>query len=97
MKKINILGQEYGYQTYTGCDEGGSWSGTKFFLGEEVVRYRKYWLFGPVITKSVPKMVLEVYFNIESPNYTKEELIKRLEEPFRILNRTAEIARGEII
>jgi len=96
MKKITILGEEFEYERH--YDEiGYNYSSTRFYQGTEEIIKRKYIFFGEKITKVVPKKVFLVGFWIENPNWTKEELRKKLEREVKILNRAKEIERGELI
>jgi hypothetical protein len=70
---------------------------TKFYEGIETITKRKYWLFGPKITKEQPKHIFDLYLDITSPNYTKREIKLKLFKKLELLNRVSEIERGEII
>jgi hypothetical protein len=53
--------------------------------------------FGPKITVEVPIQVFKFEGDIKSNHFTKEELRKKLEKKVKLLDRQAEIDRGELI
>lgn len=98
MKKITILEQEFEYKVYADANEhDGVYYWTEFYQWTEVKTHKKYFLFGEVFTKIVPKLVFEVWIDIEDSCYTKAKIRARLEEQVELLNRAKEISRGEII
>lgn len=98
MKKLLIKGKEFEYKVFSDSDEyNGVYYWTEFYIGTEEETYRKYILFGKKRTVLVPKLMFKVYFNIESPSYTREHVRGQLELQVNLLGRKEEIARGEII
>ncbi len=47
---------------------------TSFYLGTYIKTYKKYWLFGPIISEELPKFAFKVYFDITSLSITNEEV-----------------------
>lgn len=97
MKKITISGREFQYQNFWYESEFGDYAKTTFYQGTKTETYRKYWLFGPMITVEVPIEVFVFDDDIESNRFTKEELRQKLEKKVKLLDRQAEIDRGELI
>ena len=80
MKKITILGRTFQYERVSHEGPyGDTYIETYFYDGTEVVTYKKYWLWGPTITKVKPKLIFLVHYDIESNNITRSELKDRLE------------------
>ena len=96
-KEIVIKGRKFQYQTMWDCGELDEWEWTEFFDGVKTQTKRKFWIVGEKYTVDVPKLVFTVNFNIESPIFTKAWLRERLEKEVELLNRKAEIERGELI
>ena len=48
-------------------------------------------------TETKPKWVFRLWFDVESENWTKEEVRKKIAREMALLNRKDEISRGEII
>lgn len=98
MKTIVVNGKEYQYKIFFDCSEYGEWSWTVFYDGTmETLTRRKYWLFGPVITKTQLKSLFTIYYSIEDPKILKADVRKTIESRIEQLGREAEIKRGEII
>ena len=97
MEKITINGRDFEYKVFSGTDEYGRYYETDFYQGVTIETHKKYIFFGPEITKEVPNKVFSFEGNIESNSLTKEELRKILEKKVKLLDRQAEIDRGELI
>jgi len=97
MKTITISGREFQYQIFWYDGEYGDYAQTIFYQGTEIENKRKFWLFGPIITVEVPIEVFKFDGSIESVNFTKDELRKKLEKKVKLLDRQEEIDRGELI
>lgn len=99
MKKLVIQGQEFQYKVETdyGNYDGSEYYWTEFYQGTEVVTRRKYFLFGAIIEKAIPKSVFRLNFDIEDPIYTKEYVREKIEEKMKILSRKIEIENGQIV
>lgn len=86
------------YKIFSDADEyNGHYYFTEFYLGEETRTYRKYWLWGDYITETNPKMVFKLYNNIESIDYTKDQIRGKIIHHLDLLVRAEEIANGEIV
>lgn len=101
LKKITILGKIYQYKLDYKSGEYRDDIITKFYDGVKIVKYRKYYFFGPILKKPKKIFFLKVKYNIESTSFTKEELRTKLEKDFKqhidLLNRVEEIKKGELI
>lgn len=97
MEKITISGQEFQFEINEEYGEYGTYHETNFYQGTETKTYRKYWLFGPKITVVRPKLAFTFSGSIKSNSFTKKSLREQLEKHVELLNRQAEIDRGEII
>lgn len=86
---------QYDFQ-YIDCHYDGFYR-TNFFEGTETITERKFWLFGPKITKEQPKMIFKLDLDIRDINYTKKEIKNKIQRKLELLERGAEIERGEII
>lgn len=99
MKKITINGYDLSYQTI--WEGGGEYEGnypiTYFYLGEEEITYKKYWLFGPEIKEKRPKKIFQIWADTDnlrlSKTWWREQILKEIE----LLERNTEIAAGELI
>jgi hypothetical protein len=97
METIIISGREFQYEIVWYDGEYGDYAETIFYQGTETETKRKYLFFGPIITVEVPIKVFKFDGNIKSNHYTKKELRERLEKKVKLLDRQAEIDRGELI
>lgn len=96
-KEITIKGEKFYYIVLVDSDLYGVYYSTEFFQETKIVKYKKYWLFGEIITKEEPIILFEVNINIESDKYTKEQTRAKIESAFNLSKRKEEILRGEII
>jgi hypothetical protein len=97
MKDLNVNGRTFQYEIFSDVSEYGETVFTEFYEGKETKTRRKYFLFGPEITKEVPHKVFTIYFDIEDTDRTKDEVRTVLERHIELLDREAQIQRGEII
>lgn len=98
MKKIIILEQEFEYKVYADVNEhDGIYCWTEFYQGLELKKHKKYFFFGEIITKTIPKEIFRVWYDIENPHITKVEIKNKLERCVILLSRHEEIKRGEIV
>lgn len=102
MKKIIINGETYYYEI--AWTEIGEYSYdvryTKFYKSVKLLikKRKKYYLFGPIVEYfEKPEPLFVLWIDIESPNYTKEEILNKIERELKLVNRKEEIERGEII
>lgn len=70
---------------------------TKFYLGTETVTKRKCGIFGKKYEVVRPKAVFVVPFAITDSSFTKDEVRAYILKQISLMNRQAEIDRGEII
>jgi hypothetical protein len=101
MKEIVVLDKTYQYKIKCRDSEFGLYFITKFYDGVDIIRYKKFWLFGKELKKAVPKFFFKVDYSIESTTITKQELKLNLEKEFSrqlgLKNRKLEIKNGELI
>lgn len=83
--------------TRTDLGEGMTSFCTIFYKGTKSVTHRKYWLFGPKITREVPVILDEVDYTIESIEISKEGLAARLSFIKNKLQRLIELENGVLI
>ena len=98
--KIEFKGvlRELQYEAVTEINEGLLFSWTNLYEGTEIITKRKYWLFGPEIKIEQPKKIFKLYgVDITSSEYTKKDIRLKLLRKLELLERGAEIERGEII
>lgn len=94
MKSLNVNGRVLKYEVeFDFLDQ----TMTVFYEGVNIRRYRKFFTFGPIIEKHVPREIFTLYFDIESPRYTKREIRNNILKQLALIDRMAQIARGEII
>lgn len=97
MKKLKINGRELQYQVILHETSLMSWRTTEFYEGIETISRKKYLFFGKTIIEVKPKKIFEIEFNIENPKWSKDDIKKSIDKELAILEREAEIERGEII
>lgn len=99
--KIKYNNKEMLYDIKTeGCGEYDAFKcyKTHFYDTEPIIiKERKYKIFGKYIEKKKYKHLFSLRYNIESPTYTKEKIRKDIHAKIKLLERSKEIERGEII
>jgi hypothetical protein len=94
MKKLTYNHIELEYEIIYDSSGDGE---TRFYKGTETSTYKKYWLFGKVITVTEPKYVFTIRQDIEFYGYSKEKIREWIGHHILIMKRKEEISRGEII
>lgn len=80
------------------CGEYGmTCKNTIFHILDGFGERREYYLFGCKIRYAKFKEVFTLDFNIENPEYSKQEVGDAIRKELKLLNRKREIERGEII
>lgn len=97
MKELTILGKTLQYEIMSDFNEYGANSWTEFYYGVSTRTYKKYIFFGELITEVKPKHVFTIYKNIENKIYTQREIREAILRQLELLDREAQINRGEII
>jgi len=101
MKEIKIQNRTFLYNViYQDCGDYGMFECgvTNFYDPTPQIKKRKKYLFwGKNINYEKYKKLFHINCDIESPEYTKEEITKLIMHNIAILNRAEEIERGEII
>jgi len=100
MKEITFENTELLYEitSYETGDFGETSSyETKFYSPDfEVVKRKKYYLFGDIVEIKVHELLFTVNFSIESHYKTKEDVYKVLKRNVDLLNRRKEIKNGKL-
>jgi len=92
-KEIVYDGKKYQYhQVEDNCGEK-----TYFYYNTTYASHPKYLIFGPIIIKTIPKFIFQIYGHIESEIFSKDDIRMKIHEKVNIINRRKEIKRGEII
>ncbi len=94
MKTITIDGRTLGYIIIDSVESG---TYTNFYEGTYLHTYRKWFLFGEKITVEKPKLIFQIWGDIESPFRTKKGLKKLIKGEIEILDRIEEISKGELV
>lgn len=97
MKSITINNKTFYYVVQYVCSEYDNYYLTEFYQETYTETYKKYWLFGPTLTREVPIILFELAINIEDKYFTKKDIRERIERQVELLEREEEIKRGEII
>lgn len=87
MKTININGKEFQYIVNHDLDYDRHLIYTTFYDGTKEVKYKKYFFFGPVMTKTVPNFVFKLPYDIEGATITSDVLQRALHSQVEWLNR----------
>ena len=96
-KQISINGLELFYITYYDCSEYGESYETIFYEKMKTVTYKKYWLFGPVMTKEEPDVLFSIYEDSNNKRINKDWWRNRILHEISLLNRKEEIEAGKLI
>jgi hypothetical protein len=96
MKSIEISGRTFQYETEWTSFEGDSYPTTYFYSGVETYYARKYFLFGPKIAKTRPKVAFVIYDDSENERLGKSYWREKIAKEIELLNRKEEIERGEL-
>ncbi len=101
MKTITIKNIEFKYKRCARVSEYDECIITVFYNGYKTKTFKKYLLFGKLITKNYPIEIFRVNIDIEDPQYTKDEIKDILERHFDRtygqIDRLKEIQAGNII
>lgn len=97
MRSVTIKGKTFHYIIQYDCSEYNDYYWTEFYQETYTETYKKYWLFGPTLTREVPIILFKLGFNIEDKYFTKKYVRERIEIQVELLEREEEIKRGEII
>lgn len=95
MKELTIRGKTLQYKVFV--NEYDSYDYTEFYMGTYTVSKRKYIFFGETITEVKHKHVFTIYKNIEDKHYSSIEIRELILRELGLLDREAQINRGEII
>ena len=97
MGKVNIIGRELKYIVQCVGSEYGDYYWTEFYEETYTKTYKKYWLFGPTLTKEVPIVLFQLSLNVEDEYYTKSDIRSRILRQLELVDRKEQIERGELI
>lgn len=98
---ININGRTIHFTVEYDCSEWGeSWQ-THFFEKYETISRKKWYFFGPIITRQEPYIMFSIYQDINNPRLTKEywkrEITRKLNEYDSLCDRANEINSNQYI
>lgn len=94
MKKIIIDGVEYMYDSWVDDFKDRY---TDFYQGFEPHEFREFVFFGKKKTAMLPKKIFRLWMDIESPKFSKIEVLEAIRKKISLIDREAEIKRGEIV
>ena len=97
MGSVTIKDKTFHYTVQYDCSEYGDYYWTEFYQETYTKTYKKYWLFGPTLTREIPIILFKLGLNIEDKCFTKKDIKERLDRQIELLEREEEIKRGEII
>lgn len=97
MGKVNIKGRDLKYIIQNHCSEYGENYWTEFYEETYTKTYKKFWLFGPTLTKEVPIVLFTLHLNVEDEYYTKSDIRTKISRKLELLDRKEQIKRGELI
>ncbi len=99
MKSVTIEGRTLQYETkWYSMGEYGEYPVTIFYEGTETVTKRTGFLgLGPKVTKEVPKQIFKIHEDSKNTELTKDWWKKAIEHELELLDRKAQIERGELI
>ena len=101
MKELDFDGRLFFYKiTEHDCGDYGAFVcyETHFYDTEPIIKERKkYLFFGPTVQVTSYKELFTLHFDMESPDYTKKEVRAKIQKQVDLLNRKAEIAKGEFV
>lgn len=87
MRTININGHEYQYTVNHDLDYDRHLIYTIFYDGTKEIKYKKYFFFGPVMTKVVPNFVFKLPYDINGAFIKPDVLSRALHSQVEWLNR----------
>lgn len=92
---IEIDGRHLRYQLEI---DAFDYESTLFYERTRRVSRRKYLgLFGPAVETEEPVPLFRIYRDVTSPSLTKKEVREMIREQLELLDRRAEVERGELI
>ena len=102
MKTLDINGETFPWEVghyHVDTGHGSITRHNTIFYSPTIrtVKYKKYWLFGPIQTKQVYDEIFRLPLDITSAEYSKEQIRTRIEAQLYIRERRCEIKAGEII
>lgn len=97
MKQTIINGDTWYYETKVNSNEWGDIYYTEFWKEKKPRTFRKYWFFGPWVTKEEPVVLFTIHADSGDPNLTKAWWRKKINHEIDLLKRQEEINKGELI
>lgn len=98
MKSVVFNGKRYFYKVYETLNIlGYSEYETVFFREEEIIRKRKWWIFGEWYEKKVPKVIFSIPANAEDPLLSKSFWMAAIDSQISLLERKKELKEGKLI
>ena len=88
MKKIEVKGRVLEYEVHSNGSEFDTWYWTDFYEGTVTITEKKGVIFfRKTFTKTVPKRIFRVNFDIESVFYTKDQIMNAIESSMELVER----------
>lgn len=101
MNLIQISNHQFQWKVVSHISEYSDSHTTEFYYGTEEISYRKWLLFGPRVVEQKPKFAFKVYFAIDSPTLTNNEVKKYVMGAYDhwvgIEERAALLAKGQFL
>ena len=97
MKKLLFNGIELDLKICSYVSEAGDSNWVEFYYGTEIIRKKKYILFGDVIETENPKLLFTIYANYNDLTLSKRWWREKISEKFEVINRKEELLKGELI
>ena len=98
LKPLNFRGRNLFYKLrLIDTDYGCSYVSDFYLTNNVTKRRKKFYLWGEIILIPNNKVEFTVRFNIESRNFSKKTVRKKLGEKVDLLDRSDELKKGEIV
>jgi len=94
---IEIDGRRLYYKGFCEVSEVGTYYWTEFYETTEIIKYRKWFFFGPVLTKEVPKVLFTIFEDCNNPLRDREWWSEAIRKKLSIESRKIEIDSGKLI
>lgn len=93
-KIIEIDGHKLIYKEYTN-DRG--YDKVMFYQDYNIIKYKKYLIFGDEIEKKEPVILFEIYGRLDNINRSKDWWHKEIRKNLYIVERKEQIQKGELL
>jgi hypothetical protein len=96
MKTIKINDRVLQYEVFCYSHGYSDSYYTEFYEGTEIIRKKKYLLFGPIVEEEIPKNVFTIFEDANNESLTKGWWRDRILHELELLTRREELERGEL-